>query len=89
MLPDCIDDYITADNSIRVIEAYINSLDLAVLGCSRQQPNTTGRPMYDPKDVVKLYLYGWIHEPDTLIAAAGNGKQTKSGNALATAHPLI
>jgi hypothetical protein len=44
--------------------------------------------MYDPKDVVKLYLYGWIHEPDTVIAAAGNGKQTKSGSALATAHPL-
>jgi hypothetical protein len=36
MLPDCIDDYIAADNSVRVIEAYINSLDLAVLGCSCQ-----------------------------------------------------
>jgi transposase len=61
MLPDCIDDYITADNSVRVIEAYINSLDLAALGCSRQQPNTTGRPMYDPKDLLKLYLYGYMN----------------------------
>jgi transposase len=49
LLPDCIEDYVDGDNSIRVIEAYINSLDLVALGCSRQQPNITGRPMYDPK----------------------------------------
>jgi transposase len=61
MLPDCIDDYITADNSVRVIEAYINSLDLAALGCSRPEPNATGRPMYDPKDLLKLYLYGYMN----------------------------
>ncbi|MDR1418965.1 MAG: transposase, partial [Treponema sp.] len=61
MLPDCIDDYITGNNPVRVIEAYINSLDLAALGCSRQQPNTTGRPMYDPKDLLKLYVYGYMN----------------------------
>jgi transposase len=57
MLPDCIDDYITDNNSVWVIEAYINSLDLAALDCSRQRPNTTGRPMYDPKNLLKLYLF--------------------------------
>jgi transposase len=61
MLPDCIDDYITDNNSARVIEAYINSLDVAGLGCSRPEPNTTGRPMYDPKDLLKLYLYGYMN----------------------------
>jgi transposase len=61
MLPDCIDDYITDNNSARVIEAYINSLDIAALGCSRQQPNAIGRPMYDPKDLLKLYLYGYMN----------------------------
>jgi transposase len=61
MLPDCIDDYITDNNSVRVIEAYINSLDLAALDCSRQRPNSTGRPMYDPKDLLKLYLYGYMN----------------------------
>ena len=40
MPPDCLDDYITANNSVRVIEAYINSLDLAVPGCRCQQPKT-------------------------------------------------
>jgi transposase len=61
MLPDCIDDYITDSNSVRVIEAYINSFDMATLGCTRQQPNTTGRPMYDPKDLLKLYVYGYMN----------------------------
>ena len=61
MLPECLDDYITDNNSVRVIEAYINSLDMVVLDCSRQQPNTTGRPMYDPKDLLKLYLYGYMN----------------------------
>ena len=61
MLPDCLDDYITNNNSVRVIEAYINSLDLTALGCSRHQPNGTGRPMYDPKDLLKLYLYGYMN----------------------------
>jgi transposase len=61
MLPDCIEDYISDSNSARVIEAYINSLDMAALSCSRQQPNSTGRPMYDPKDLLKLYLYGYMN----------------------------
>jgi transposase len=47
LMPDCIDDYIQDSNSARVIEAYINSLDLVELGCTRQQPNATGRPMYE------------------------------------------
>jgi transposase len=50
-MPDCIDDYISDSNSARVIEAYINSLDLVELGCTRQDPNAAGRPMYDQKDL--------------------------------------
>jgi transposase len=61
LLPDCIENYVDDDNSVRVIEAYINSLDLTALGCSRPEPNTTGRPMYDPKDLLKLYLYGYMN----------------------------
>jgi transposase len=49
--PDCIEDYVDGDNPVRIIEAYINSLDVAALGCGRPEPNTTGRPVYDPKDV--------------------------------------
>jgi transposase len=61
LLPDCIDDYVGGNNSVRVIEAYSNSLDLAALGCSRPEPNTSGRTMYDPKDVLKWYLYGYMN----------------------------
>lgn len=61
-MPDCIDDYVADNNSVRVIEAYINSLDLAKLGFAKPQPNNTGRPMYDPKDLLKLYLYGYMNK---------------------------
>jgi len=61
LMPEIIDDYIDENNSVRVIEAYINSLDLSELGFARSEPNDTGRPMYDPKDLLKLYVYGYIN----------------------------
>jgi transposase len=61
LIPDCIDDYITDNNAVRVIEAYANSLDMAALGCGRPEPNATGRPIYDTKDLLKLYLYGYMN----------------------------
>jgi len=62
LLPDSIDDYVDDNNSVRVIEAYINSLNLANLGFVKPQPNDTGRPMYDPKDLLKLYIYGYMNK---------------------------
>lgn len=61
LLPDSIDDYVDDNSPVRVIDAYINSVDLAALGFSHSQPNDTGRPMYDPKDLSKLYLYGYMN----------------------------
>ncbi|MEA4849424.1 MAG: IS1182 family transposase [Clostridiaceae bacterium] len=61
LLPDSIDDYVDENNAVRVVDAYINSLNLAELGFSQPQPNNTGRPMYDPKDLLKLYLYGYMN----------------------------
>jgi transposase len=55
LLPDSIEDYVEDNNSVRVIEAYINSLDLSDVGFSRSQPRDTGRPMYDPKDLFKRF----------------------------------
>ncbi len=62
MLPDSIDDYVDGNNSVRVIEAYIHTLNLADLGFAKPQPHDTGRPMYDPKDLLKLYLYGYMNK---------------------------
>ena len=59
LLPECLDDYIEAENPVRVIEAYVESLDLNELGFTRVEPNETGRPMYSSRDLLKLYLYGY------------------------------
>ncbi|MCL2493713.1 MAG: transposase, partial [Clostridiales bacterium] len=61
LLPDSIEDYVSKDNPVRVIDAYVNQLDFEALGFSKYQPNDTGRPMYDPKDLLKLYIYGYMN----------------------------
>lgn len=60
-LPDTVDDYVAANNPVRVIEAYVESLDMSELNFSNSEPNNTGRPMYAPKDMLKLYLYGYMN----------------------------
>jgi transposase len=61
LFPQAIDDYITADNPVRFIDAFVDGLDLHELGFSRSQPAHTGRPAYDPADLLKLYIYGYIN----------------------------
>lgn len=62
LFPEAIDDYITSDNPVRVIEVFANSLDMAELKFLRTDPNVTGRPAYDPRDMLKLYLYGYLNK---------------------------
>lgn len=62
MLPDCINDLIGQDNPIRVIDAFIDSLDMKKAGFQRPVPNSTGRPSYDPRDLLKLYVYGYFNK---------------------------
>ena len=57
LLPHCLDDYVTEDNPVRVIEAFIDELDLAMLGFAGVVPETTGRPAYHPATLLKIYLY--------------------------------
>jgi transposase len=61
LFPASIDEYVEENNPVRVIDAYINSLDLAGLGFDRTSPKETGRPPYDPKDILKLYVYGYMN----------------------------
>jgi transposase len=61
LFPEAIDDYIMNDNPVRVIEVFINSLDMQELGFQRANPNINGRPAYDPRDLLKLYLYGYMN----------------------------
>jgi len=49
------------DNPVRVIDAFVDSLDLLELSFSKNSPAHTGRPAYDPKDLLKLYIYGYFN----------------------------
>ncbi|MEL7608809.1 MAG: transposase, partial [Bacillota bacterium] len=61
LLPGCIEDYIGEDNPARVIDAFVDGLDFEELGIRRAVPNETGRPAYDPRDLLKLYVYGYFN----------------------------
>jgi transposase len=59
MFPETVEQYISEENPVRFIDAFVDRLDLESLGIERAQPATTGRPAYDPKDLLKLYIYGY------------------------------
>lgn len=61
LFPELLDDYISEDNSVRVIEAFVEELDLSKLGFSRAEPKATGRPAYHPATMLKLYLYSYLN----------------------------
>ena len=61
MLPDCIDDLIDQDSPVRVIDAFVDNLDLAKAGFTKATFKQTGRPPYDPRDLLKLYIYGYFN----------------------------
>ena len=62
LLPAAIEDYVAADAPVRVIDAFVDGLDVRGLGFGRSVPAATGRPPYDPRDLLKLYLYGYLNE---------------------------
>src|SRR3982751_1591505 len=61
LLPEAADDYVPADNPVRIIEAFVDGLDLAALGFTGTVPKATGRPGYAPADLLKLYIYGYLN----------------------------
>ena len=61
LFPESLDEYISADNPVRFIDAWVDSLDLAALGFGQTLPAETGRPGYDPRSLLKLYLYGYLN----------------------------
>jgi transposase len=61
LLPECLDDWIDENNPVRVIEAFVEALDLAELGFDGVEPEATGRPSYHPSVLLKLYIYGYLN----------------------------
>src|SRR6266545_1363456 len=62
LFPTTLDDLVPSDHVCRVIEAFVGKLDMAELGFVRAEPAETGRPGYDPRDLLKLYLYGYLQQ---------------------------
>ena len=65
LLPDSIDDYVASDQPVRVIDAFVDSLDVAELGFTKATTKDTGRKPYHPGDLLKLYLYGYLNKVTT------------------------
>lgn len=61
LLPECLDDYIGEDNPIRVVDAFVEHLNLSALGFSGVVSASTGRPGYHPAVLLKLYIYGYLN----------------------------
>jgi transposase len=61
LLPEAVDDYVGADSPVRFIDAFVDGLDLAVLGFVDVEPKHTGRPGYAAGDLLKLYIYGYLN----------------------------
>src|SRR6201998_3024688 len=61
LLPHCLDDYVMENNPVRVIEAFVDELDLTTLGFEGVVPEATGRPAYHPATLLKIYVYGYLN----------------------------
>jgi len=61
LLPKTVEEYVEADNPVRFIDAYVNTLNMEELGFNHSTPQDVGRPPYNPKDLAKLYLYGGLN----------------------------
>lgn len=62
LLPESIEDFITEDNPVRAIDAFVDGLDLNKLGFAQAEPSVMGRPAYNPRDLLKLYIYGYFNK---------------------------
>src|SRR2546422_6815371 len=62
LFPVVLDDLVPEDHAVRVIDAFVAGLDLGQLGFAKAEPAATGRPPYDPGDLLRLYLYGYLNQ---------------------------
>ena len=89
LLPHCLDDYVTENNPVRVIEAFIDELDLATLGFDGVVPETTGRPAYHPATLLKIYLYGYLNRIPSSRRLSDQSDLPPVRNAVPTAGPVL
>ena len=61
LFPERLEDYVDGDNPVRVVDAFVNRLDLFALGFKRVDPSDTGRPGYHASVLLKLHIYGYLN----------------------------
>ena len=61
LFPECLEDWVDENNPVRVIDVFVDNLDLADLGFAGVDPQSTGRPSYHPAVLLKLYVYGYLN----------------------------
>jgi len=61
LFPECLEDWIGGDNPVRVVDVFVDELDLSELGFGGIAPEATGRPSYHPSILLKLYIYGYLN----------------------------
>ena len=76
LFPETIDEYVGGENPVRFIDAFVDMLDLQEMGFTHAEPGETGRPPYNPADLLKLYIYGYISTRD---APAGSWRLNAQG----------
>jgi transposase len=61
LFPETLDEYVSEDNAVRFIDAFVGTLDMGKLGFARAIPGEDGRPAYDPRDLLRLFIYGYLN----------------------------
>jgi transposase len=61
LFPEAIDDYIEEDNPVQFVDVFVDGLDLRELGFKHSELEATGHPPYNPADMLKLYIYGYLN----------------------------
>ena len=62
LLPECLDDYVAEDNPVRMVDVFVDELDLKGLGFEGMTPAAAGRPAYHLAMLLKLYVYGYLNK---------------------------
>ena len=78
LFPESLEDWVEENNAVRVIEAFVEGLDLGGLGFGRVDPQATGRPSYHPSVLLKLYIYGYLKRVQSADRNARPGAMWRS-----------
>ena len=83
LLPECLDDFIDESNPVRVIDVFVDALDLAAMSFEGVEPAATGRPSYHPSVLLKLYIYGYLNRVQSSRPAGTRGRTQCRGHVAA------